>query len=123
MLFTKKEKKDAGVSPQMPRAPRYNCVVRIGINGFEGEAALKNISASGFRMESKTYAAIAVGEQYTMQIKPEFISGVKAFEMEVEVRWIQSDQAKFSAGFLIVMPPADRSFEKYLEHIKNQSQR
>jgi hypothetical protein len=123
MLFAKKEKKIEEAQDQAPRAPRYSCVVKVGINGFEGEAVLKNISNSGFLMESQTYAAITVGEHYTMQIKPEVVSGVKTFGLDVEVRWIRSTETKFSAGFLIVRPPADRSFEKYLEHIKAQTQR
>jgi hypothetical protein len=123
MLFVKRKKKTEAVEQQAPRAPRYTCVVKVGINGFEGEAALKNISTGGFLMESKTYAAITVGEHYTMRIKPEDASGMKLFELEVEVRWIQSTETKFSAGFLVVRPPADRSFEKYLDYIKTQQRR
>jgi hypothetical protein len=116
MLFAKG--KETVEVAKVPRKPRYGCVARVGINGFEGEAVLKNISAGGFRMESRTYAAIAVGEHYTMQIKPEAASGLKLFELEVEVRWIQSAETKFSAGFLVVKAPADRSFEKYVDHIR-----
>jgi hypothetical protein len=123
MLFAKKGKKAEEAQAAAPRPPRYVCVVRVGINGFEGEAVLKNISSGGFLMESKTYAAITVGERYTMQIKPEVVSGVRTFTLDVEVRWIQSTETKFSAGFLVVRPPTDRSFEKYLGYIKIQSQR
>jgi hypothetical protein len=116
MLFAKnKEKVEAA---KLPRRPRYRCVARVGINGFEGEAVLKNINLGGFLMESRTYAAIAVGEHYTMQIKPEDASRLKPFELEVEVRWIQSAETKFSAGFLVVKFPVDRSFEKYVDYIK-----
>jgi vacuolar-type H+-ATPase subunit D/Vma8 len=120
MLFAKDKKKVEAVQKQPPRAPRYRCVVRAGINGFEGEAVLKNISSGGFLMESRTYAAIAVGEHYTIQIKPEAASGVKLFELEVEVRWIQSTETKFSAGFLVTKPPVDRSLEKYVDYVKTK---
>jgi hypothetical protein len=123
MLFTKSKKKTEAAEEQASRAPRYTCVVRVGINGFEGEAILRNISTGGFLMESRTYAAITTGEHYTMQIKPDAASGVNIFELEVEVRWIQSTETKFSAGFLVVRPPTDRSFEKYIDYVKTQNRR
>jgi hypothetical protein len=123
MLFAKSRRKTKTTEGQAHRLPRYICVVRVGINGFEGEAVLKNISAGGFLMESRTYAAIRAGERYTMRIKPEAASGVAIFELEVEVRWIQSTEKKFSAGFLVVRPPADRSFEKYVDYVKVQNRR
>jgi hypothetical protein len=118
MLFAKKKKTTGEDQAQIPRTSRYDCVVKVGINGFEGEAVLKNISRGGFLMESKTYAALTVEERYTMQIKPEAISGVRSFSLEVEVRWIQSSETKFKAGFLVVSPPVDGYFEKYLDYIK-----
>jgi hypothetical protein len=121
MLFTKSKKKIEKTQDQASRAPRYDCVVKVGINGFEGEAVLKNVSNGGFLMESRTYAAITAGGHYTMQIKPEANSGLKLFELEVEVRWIRSTETKFSAGFLVVMYPVDRSFDKYLDYVKNQN--
>jgi hypothetical protein len=120
MLFTKQKKVEAVQAPAA-RPPRYVCVVRVGINGFEGEAILRNISSGGFLMESRTYAAIVVGDHYVMQIKPEAASGVKIFNLKVEVRWIKCTETRFSAGFLIVEPPVDRSFENYLEYIKNKN--
>ncbi|MDR3193049.1 MAG: hypothetical protein LBT87_08295, partial [Treponema sp.] len=61
MLFVKSKKRVEKAQGQSPRPTRYNCIVRVGINGFEGEALLKNISSGGFLMESRTYAAITVG--------------------------------------------------------------
>jgi hypothetical protein len=121
MIFTGKKKADKPVLKENPRPPRYASIARVGINGFEGEAVLRNISSGGFRMESKTYAAIRVGDHYTMQIRPEAASNLHPFELEVEVRWIQSTETKFCAGFLITSPPVDRSFEKYLDYIKTKN--
>ncbi|MDR3191791.1 MAG: PilZ domain-containing protein [Treponema sp.] len=120
MLFTKTRKKEE-MTESAPRAPRYGCIVRVGINGFEGEAILSNISSGGFLMESRTYAAITVGDRYTIQIKPESESGLKLFELGVEVRWIRSTETKFSAGFLVIRPPVNRFFEKYLDYIKSKN--
>jgi hypothetical protein len=117
MFFQKGPKTEQPSFREMPRAPRYSCVARIGIKGFEGEAVLRNINLGGFRMESKTYAAITVHEHCTIRIKPEAASGIKPFELEVEVRWIQSSEKSFNSGFLVTRPPVDKSFEKYIAYI------
>jgi hypothetical protein len=118
MLFKNKQKDIRPFPGESPRPPRYVTITRVSINGFEGEAVLRNVSTGGFCMESRTYAAIDAGGHYTMWIKPEATSGVKFFELEVEVRWIKSTETKFSCGFLVVNYPVDRSFEKYIDYIK-----
>jgi hypothetical protein len=120
----KKKKKDAepqDSSRASPRAPRYSTLARVRINGFEGEAVLRNINLGGFCMESKTYAAIGLGEHYTMQINPESSANISPFELEVEVRWVRSTEKNFNSGFLISRAPPDRSMEKYMDHIKKHS--
>ncbi|MDR1287623.1 MAG: PilZ domain-containing protein [Treponema sp.] len=104
--------------PVSPRLPRYSTIARVSINGFEGEAVLRNINEGGFRLESKTYAAITPGERYTMWISPEKSTAISRFELEVEGRWIRSTEHNFNAGFLIVKLPTDRSMERYMDHIK-----
>jgi hypothetical protein len=122
MLFkAKNEENPSRFSPnENPRPPRYTSVAHLGINEFEGEAVLRNISTGGFRMESKTYAAITVGEQYVIQIKPEAASGLRPFDLEVEVRWIKSTETSFSAGFRVIKSPSDRSYEKYIAYISHK---
>jgi hypothetical protein len=112
----KKAAKDLDAAP--PRPPRYNSVARVRINGFEGEAVLRNVSIGGFRMESRTYAAIQTGERYTMRIQPEFSANVSVFELVVEVRWIQSSETSFSCGFLIVSAPVGNYYEKYIDSVR-----
>jgi hypothetical protein len=123
MLFFKRKKntEEAVLLQEAPRAPRYAAVARVCINNFEGEAALRNISSGGFRMESRTYAAITVGERHIMQIKPEKVAGLNAFELEVEVRWVQSSETSFNSGFLVIKPPLDKSLEKYIAYIARRS--
>jgi hypothetical protein len=121
MFLKKRQQKTLQPSSgETPRAPRYSCVARISIDGFEGEAVLRNINQSGFRMESKTYAAITAQEHCTIRINPEAASALKPFELKGEVRWIQSAENSFSAGFLVTGPSADRSFEKYIDYIKSR---
>jgi hypothetical protein len=119
------EKKNAAADSQegpSTRAPRYRSIARVSINGFEGEAVLRNVSIGGFRMESRTYVAMQVGEQYTMRIQPEASANVKAFELDVEVRWIQSGETSFAAGFLVISVPAGNFYEKYVDSIKAKEQ-
>jgi hypothetical protein len=119
MLKFREKTKDAGPGVQInSRLPRYSTLARVRINGFEGEAVLRNINEGGFRMESKTYAAISPGEHYIMLISPEKSAEIPRFELEVEGRWIRSTEKTFNAGFLIVKSPADHSMERYLNHIK-----
>jgi hypothetical protein len=119
-MWFKTKKKEITPPPEAasPRAPRYNSVARVRINGFEGEAVLRNVSIGGFRMESRTYAAIQVGERYTMWIQPESSANVSVFELEVEVRWVQSNETSFSCGFLIVSVPINPYYAKYIDRIK-----
>jgi hypothetical protein len=120
MFFMNRQKTGKPTPRESPRPPRYTAIARVSINGFEGEAVLRNVSAGGFRMESRTYAAITVGDRYIIYIKPEAVSNLRPFELEVEGRWIQSTETSFSSGFLIVKPPADRSFEKYIDYISRK---
>jgi hypothetical protein len=117
LFKNQKNANQSGENPK-PREPRYDCVASVGINGFEGEAILSNMSSDGYCMESRTYAALAPREHHVMRIQPEESSNLRAFEVEVEVRWIKSTETRFKAGFLIIRRPSDRSFEKYLEYVK-----
>ncbi|MDR3167401.1 MAG: PilZ domain-containing protein [Treponema sp.] len=122
MLFKKKQKSaDQENSSENRREPRYSTWAQVRINGFEGQALLRNINRGGFRMESRTYAAITVGEHYIMRITPEMSAVVHPFDIEVEVRWVQSTEKSFNSGFLILKPPADRSLEKYITYVKTQN--
>jgi hypothetical protein len=103
------------------REPRYSSIARLNIDGFEGEAILRNINRGGFRMESRTYAAVTLGEHYTMRISPETSTGLNTFDLEVEVRWIRSTETSFNAGFLVIKAPRDRAFEKYIEYVRTHN--
>jgi hypothetical protein len=121
MLFKRKEKTTQAPPAENPRPPRYASLARVGINGFEGEAVLRNVSSGGFRMESRTYAAIGVGENYTMQVRPEDKSGIPVFDLEVEARWVKSTETSFNSGFLVTKAPAGRVLEKYIDYIKTRN--
>ncbi|MDR2662285.1 MAG: hypothetical protein LBC31_04735 [Treponema sp.] len=119
-MFFKNTQK-AGVFPVIPREPRYTCIARMSINGFDGEAVLRNINRRGFLMESRTFVIIEVGKNYVMRIKPEAASGLNSFGLEVEVRWVRSAETRFNSGFLITGDITDRSFERYIGYIKSRN--
>ncbi|MDR0877320.1 MAG: PilZ domain-containing protein [Treponema sp.] len=104
------------------KAARYTSLAGIRINGFEGHAALRDMSNNGFRMASKTFVAIMPKEQYIMQILPEEVSGVAPFELKVEVRWTRSTEFLFAAGFVIVTPPRDANLQRYVDHLKRRTE-
>ncbi|MDR2136014.1 MAG: hypothetical protein LBO76_05295 [Treponema sp.] len=123
MLFFKAKKKEAGRAEEpasVARAPRYGSLALVGINGYEGMAVLRNVSESGFRMESKTFVEMDLGGVYTIRISPEISSGVKQFELKVETRWIQSSQDKFTAGFMVV-DGGNHSFQRYVDFLRDSS--
>jgi hypothetical protein len=100
-----------------PRAPRYSSVAFIEVNGFEGRALLKNISVTGFCMQSKTYANLIPGEKYIMHIFPGKSTGLNTIESEVEARWVQSEVSMFEVGLLITKS-SGRDMEKYVDYLK-----
>ncbi|MDR0998448.1 MAG: PilZ domain-containing protein [Treponema sp.] len=121
MIFgRKKENAEENVVRDQRREPRYNAVARIRVNGFEGEAVLRDINNTGFQMESRTYAAIMVGERYNMQIVPENMANIPPIDLEVEVRWVRNAEVSFNSGFLITSRPSDNVFDKYMIFIKTR---
>jgi hypothetical protein len=124
MFFTKKKKEEqvSDESEAVKRAPRYDSMAIVCINGFEGQALLKNISNSGFCMQSKTFAALTPGEKYILKIFPEKTTGLGDIEVEVEVRWIRSEVSKFESGFLLTKPLAAQDLNKYIDYLKTQTE-
>ncbi|MDR0707273.1 MAG: bacteriohemerythrin [Treponema sp.] len=114
-MMTTPDKKDGGEPLQSRRAKRYDCKARISIKGFEGIAALKDINDSGFCMMSKTYITIAPKEALTIRITPESVTGIGAFDIKVEVRWIKCSPTLFMAGFLIKEKSGSKLFQQYID--------
>jgi hypothetical protein len=124
MLFFKSAKKTEAEnsSAVLTRPPRYECLATVSINGYEGLAVLRNVSESGFRMESKTFVEIETGSSYVIRISPEPFTGVKPFEVTVEVRWAQSSPEKFSLGLMVIQTNS-RSFQRYVDYLRSRAQK
>jgi hypothetical protein len=122
VLFKSKAKKNTvQQDAELPvnRPPRYSSWADVGISGFEGKALLRNISVGGFCMESRTYAALKPGDNCTMRVIPESSSGIKPFDMQVEVRWVHCTEQVFRSGFALSAAHRERAFEKYIDYIKS----
>ncbi|MDR2446133.1 MAG: PilZ domain-containing protein [Treponema sp.] len=119
MLFNKKQKQEEVEKrpAENRRAVRFSSMASVRINGFEGEALLKDINTSGLCMESVTYATLDLNETYVMSISPEPSFGVETFDLKVKVQWLRSSAALFSTGFSIVESPHGRAFQKYLDAV------
>jgi hypothetical protein len=119
MLFFKSKKKE--IKEESPlitdRAPRYESLAVVNINGYEGMAVLTNVSQTGFRMESKTFVEIEIGSTYTIRISPPPFTGIQDFDATVEVRWAQSSLEKFSLGLMLIQG-GNRFFQKYIDYAK-----
>jgi hypothetical protein len=121
-FFKSKEKTEGKPATVVNRAPRYESLAVVNINGYEGAAVLRNISQSGFRMESKTFVEIEIGSTYTIRISPPLSSGIQDFDTAVEVRWAQSSPEKFSLGLMLTQG-GNRFFQRYVNFIKTQTDR
>jgi hypothetical protein len=122
-LFGKKKNETAADEEEkVVRAPRYESMAFIHINGFEGQALIKNVSSTGFCMQSKTFAALIPGEKYTIRLVPEKITGLSPIEALVDVRWVRSEVSKFETGLQLVKAESNRELERYISHLKLQAQ-
>jgi hypothetical protein len=104
------------------RYPRYHALAAIRIDGYYGQALLKDINLGGFRMQSRTFVSLTPGVKYTINITPE--SDMNLFSLVVEVRWVKSEISRFEAGFAIIQTPiqtpADKkAFEMYIDYLKS----
>jgi hypothetical protein len=122
LFFKRKKTEENTADEKMTRAPRYVSLAMVSINGFEGQAVLRNVSIGGFCMESKTFADMDIGASYGIRVTPEEHAGISSFELTVEIRWILSSPEKFSVGFRVIQG-GGRSFEKYVDYLKDRQQR
>ncbi|MDR2793971.1 MAG: hemerythrin family protein [Treponema sp.] len=99
---------------------RYACHAGIGIKGFEGFAVLKDINRGGFCMVSKTSITIAPKETLAIRIIPEGVTGIAAFDLTVEVRWVKSTPNLFMAGFFVKEAGGITQLQQYLAYLKGE---
>jgi hypothetical protein len=126
-MFFKKNKKELGDQFAVFHerdVPRFASGGGIAIEGFEGEARVKNVSASGCCLESVTYAALVPDKVYRLTISPGEGSPVKAFNILMKLNWARSSEMLFEAGFSLDAPKGsthkDPMLERYIAQLRNE---
>ncbi|MDR1866737.1 MAG: PilZ domain-containing protein [Treponema sp.] len=105
------------------KAERFSSIAQVTVDGFSGYAVLNDMSPTGFSITSKTYVALIPQEHYMMCIIPEPQANLESFELEVEVRWVQSEETTFHAGLAIVYAPNESIVQHYIDYLKLHGKR
>ena len=100
------------------RAPRYQTLAHARINGvLDGENVLKNLSITGCCIEYTGVADIQPNTQYLLEIKPEKVSRIRSFQLQVEAKWIRNDNYTTEIGMSIVASPKGKQFQRYVDYL------
>ena len=117
------KKKEEGLSDQLAvyherEKPRFAIKAGISIDGFEGEGKIDNISVSGCRMESVTYAALAHDQVYQARIIPDDGEKLDPFNIKLKLNWTKSSEALFQAGFTVESGQSNAQLNQCVEKLQ-----
>jgi hypothetical protein len=84
---------------------------------LEGKCFLRNISITGCCVECTGGAEIQPNARYELKIKPEGVSHVGSFQLEVECKWVRSDNYVAELGFAITGSPKGKKFQRYVDYL------
>jgi hypothetical protein len=105
MIFDRKSK----------RLPSQACAYIENVT--TGDALLKDISVTGCRLEHTAKIDGLAGQQYTITIKPEAASNIGTFEVLAVLRWINTENCSYEAGFQILESPHGKFFSRYVDYL------
>jgi len=110
------------IMPEFRKNPRYRTLAHACIPGvMDGENLLKDLSITGCCVESTAVVDIKPDTQYSIEIRPEVVSRIDKFKLQVERRWIRNDGDSTEVGFNIVASPKGRQFENYIDYLAYRS--
>jgi len=93
-------------------------MARVQITGVvEGECLLKNISITGCCVECTGVADIQPNVRCQLIIRPEKVSHIGSFQLEVECKWVRKDGYATDVGFAITASPKGRKFQCYVDYL------
>ena len=100
------------------KCPRFASLARARIAGLpEGEALIRDLSITGFRLEFSAAVAFEKDKNYKIKVIPETIAQVEDFELEAQPRWSQAGYDSFEIGFAILQSPRGREFQRYVDYL------
>jgi len=99
-------------------SPRYRSLAHVQIIGAaEEECLLKNISITGSCVECTGPANIQPNTPYQLKVKPERVSHIGSFQLEVECKWVRHDGRATNLGFAITASPKGKKFQRYVDYL------
>jgi len=78
---------------------------------------IKDLGVTGCCIEGTVYMDIKPGEKYKVRILPEEDSGIGAFELLGEARWVRAGSYSYEAGFFVVESPRGKLFQRYVDYL------
>ena len=120
MLFKKQKEElsDQLAVFQERGTPRFAINAGIVIEGFEGEGKLDNISISGCRLASVTFAALIPDQVYQARIIPDAGEGTDPFSLKLKLNWTKSSETLFQAGFTVESGQGNTQLNQCIEQLK-----
>jgi hypothetical protein len=102
---------------------RYPTIARAVIKDLnETEALLKDLSVTGCCVEYTMFVDAKQHNNYKVVIYPDSASGIDAFELEAECRWIRDAGYSCEIGFAITASPKGKTFQRYVDYLAYRSQ-
>ena len=97
---------------------RYKTQGKALVEGVSEEFyILKDLSVTGCQLECTGNAGIVNEKQYKLEIHPDSLSKIGAFDLLVVSKWIRAGDYSSAIGFSIVESPTGRYFERYVDYL------
>jgi hypothetical protein len=108
--------------PEFRKSPRYRTLAHACIPGImEGDNLLKDLSITGCCVESTVVVDLQPNTEYFIEIRPEVVSRIDKFKLQVERKWIRNDGYSTEVGFNIIASPKGKQFEHYIDYLAYRS--
>jgi len=108
--------------PEFRKNPRYRTLAHACIPGvMEGDNLLKDLSITGCCVESTVVVDLQPDTEYFIEIRPEVVSKIDKFKLQVERKWIRKDGYSTEVGFNIIASPKGKQFEHYIDYLAYRS--
>ncbi|MFA6507789.1 MAG: PilZ domain-containing protein [Treponemataceae bacterium] len=103
---------------ELRRNIRYVSFARARIAGLhEGEALLRDLSVTGFRLEFTAAVAFDSKTPCSITILPEDRAAVESFSLVATPEWSRAEYDTFEVGFSITASPKGKTFQRYVDYL------